>query len=179
VLAFAKSAEAAVTKKAQEVLTETFKLGLGENEAAKALRSSVAAVSKRTGPWSEAYSRLAFRNNVNTAVTAGRFRAAQDPISKTIAPAFIFDAVGDRDTRDNHNAADGLVFDVDAVEWNKLAPPLGHNCRCSIRLMSRPMLRRMQRLEADGTVINSKLPHDARPDPGFRHGGRPDLGRIL
>jgi len=75
----------------------------------------------------------------------------------------------------NHDAADGVILRVDNPEWRRIAPPLGYNCRCQVTLMSTPALRRMGRIGPDGQVIESRVPSGAFPDPGFRHGGRPDL----
>lgn len=175
VIAFAKAAEASVTREAQRIISETFKAGLGENAAGKALLRAVDAVRKRSAEWTDSYARLAFRNNVNTGVTAGRFRQVQDPDVRAVIPAFRFDAVGDSDTRHNHKAADGVVLRVDNPEWRRIAPPLGHNCRCRVSLLSVPMLQRMGRIGPGGTIHEDRVPHDAGPDEGFRHGGRPDL----
>lgn len=175
VVAFAKAAEATVTREAQRVLTESIVKGIGENIAARTIAMSVDAIRKRTAAWTEGYSRMAFRTNVNTAVTAGRFRQVQDPDVRAVIPAFRFSAVGDSDTRPNHKAADGLLMRTDNPEWRKIAPPLGYNCRCHVALVSVPMLQRMGRMSSTGVVNESKVPPGAYPDPGFRHGGRPDL----
>jgi SPP1 gp7 family putative phage head morphogenesis protein len=136
---------------------------------------AVDEVAKQSAPWSEGYARMAFRTNINTAITAGRFRQVQDPDIREVVPAFRYDAVGDRDTRDNHRAANGLIMAVDNPAWGQIAPPLGHNCRCSLSLVSVPMLRRMGRIDRAGRVQSDRVPAGAHPDPGFRHGGRPDL----
>tara|TARA_Y100000310_G_scaffold181796_1_gene181827 strand:+ start:139 stop:1101 length:963 start_codon:yes stop_codon:yes gene_type:complete len=175
VIAFARSAEAAVTHEAQRFVARALREGIPSGEAGKALAMSVDKVRVRSAAWSEGYARMAFRTNVNTAVTAGRFRQAQDPDIKAVIPAFRFDAVGDSDTRDNHGAADGMILKVDNKAWNRLAPPLGYQCRCQVSLVSVPQLRRMGRIDQQGNVSESRVPRGAFPDPGFRHGGRPDL----
>lgn len=175
VVAFARSAEAAVTKRVQALIVQAMREGLGEGEAGMRLTMGVEEVRKRTAAWTESYARMAFRTNLNTAVTAGRFRQAQDQDVRAVVPCFRFDAVGDGDTRDNHRAADGLIFKVDNPIWNKIAPPLGYSCRCSLSYVTLPELRRMGRVGRDGAVREDRLPASARPDAGFRHGGRPDL----
>lgn len=178
VVAFAKSAEDAVTEKAQEVITKALSEGIGEVEAGRELLRELEKVREVTDPWADHYAKMAFRTNLNTATTAGRFKQAADPDVQEITPAFQFDAVGDSDTRDNHAAADGLIFTVGNPVWRKLAPPLGYNCRCQVNLLTRPQLRRMGRLNEDGSVEESTLPAGAGPDEGFRHGGRPDLAGV-
>lgn len=173
-VAFVRSAEASVTREAQDFIARALRQGIPEGEAGRFLAMSVEEVRKRSQAWSEGYARMAFRTNVNTAVTAGRFRQAQDPDIKQVIPAFAFDAVMDSDTRENHAKADTLIFSVDNPVWNKIAPPLGYNCRCQVREVSVPELKRRGRWK-NGAPIESRLPPGAAPDPGFRHGGRPDL----
>ena len=151
---------------------------IGEGDAGQRLSMAVGDVRARTEPWSEGYSRMVFRTNVNTAITAGRFRAAQDPDIKAAVPAFRFDSVGDVDTRHNHNAADGVILSVDSLEWRRIAPPLGYNCRCRVVHVSSIELDAMGKLRDDGSVIDDRVPADAGPDEGFRPGGRPDLFQV-
>ncbi len=174
-IAFARAAEHSVTERVQAVIAQAMREGLGENEAVARIRENVDQVRQDTTAWTEAYARTAFRTNVSTAVTAGRFRQAQDPDVSALVPAFAFDAIGDADTRPNHEAADGAIWSVTNPVWQQLAPPLGFQCRCSVRIVTRPELRRMGRLDENGRVIESPVPAGAFPDPGFRHAGRPDL----
>jgi SPP1 gp7 family putative phage head morphogenesis protein len=159
VMAFVRSAEESVT-----------------SEARLAMR--VDDIRVQSQAWSEGYARMVFRTNINTAISAGRFRQAQDPDIQEVAPAFRFDAVGDGDTRDNHDAADGLIMSVSNPEWRKIAPPLGYNCRCQVVHVTRSELERMGRIRKDGSLIEDKVPSGAFADPGFRHGGRPDLASV-
>lgn len=175
VVAFAHSAEQAVTDRVQSLITQAIREGIPEAEAGTLIRMGVDKVREETAAWTEGYARMAFRTNVNTAVTAGRFRQAQDKDIKAVIPAFRYDTVGDSDTRPNHQAGDGLIFLVDNTVWNRFAPPNGWNCRCSLSLVGLPELRRMGRVGANGSIREDRLPAAARPDAGFRHGGRPDL----
>ncbi len=175
VAAFVRAAEDTVTREAQGFIARALREGIGEGEAGRRLSMSVEQVRELSEPWSEGYARMVYRTNVNTAVTAGRFRTAQDPDIKLAVPAFRFDAVGDGDTRDNHGAADGVILAVDNPAWNRIAPPLGYNCRCQISHVSALELEVSGRLRDDGTVVESVVPRGVFPDEGFRHGGRPDL----
>lgn len=174
VIAFARSAEAVVTQHAQDFIARALRDGLSEMDAGRGLKMAVDQVRERTAAWSEAYSRVAFRNNVNTAVTAGRFRAARYPEIRAVTPAFRFDAVGDGDTRDNHGAADGIIMSVENPEWGRIAPPLGHGCRCTVAAVSVFELEALGKFR-NGRVIDDRVPSGAFPDEGFRHAGRPDL----
>ena len=48
-----------------------------------------------------------------------------------------FLATLDDNVRENHRAADGLIAAPEDPVWNSLSPPLGHNCRCTLRLFHR------------------------------------------
>lgn len=175
VVAFAKSAESAVTEVARDLITKAMREGIPEQQIGKSLKFGVDRIRKETAAWTEGYARMAFRTNLNTAVTAGRFRSTQDPDIELVVPAFRFSAVGDSDTRSNHDAADGVILSVRNQAWRYLAPPLGYNCRCQVDHVTRSELMRLGRIDRNGKVIESKVPSSARPDDGFRHGGRPDL----
>jgi SPP1 gp7 family putative phage head morphogenesis protein len=178
VVGFVRSAEDAVTEKAQQVISRAIEQGSTEVQVGRNLVEQVEAIRELAEPWSEAYARMAFRTNVNTAVTAGRFRQVQDPDVRDLMPAFQFQAISDSDVRHNHAAADGLIFSVANPVWNFLAPPLGYNCRCTIRPVSVMQLRRQGRINEDGTIREDTLPSDAGPDEGFRS-GRGDISTGL
>ena len=171
---FARSAEASVTKAVQKVIVELMRAGSDEVEAGRRIMKAANDARKRSKRWTEAYARTVFRNNVNTAVTAGRFRQTKDPAIKAILPAKQFNAVIDDVTRDNHYAADGLIWSVDNPIWQYMAPPIGHNCRCSVRDVGVPELRRMGRIGPRGVIYQDDLPNAAGPDDGWRPTGRPD-----
>lgn len=173
VIAFAKSAEAAVTQRAHELITSAVKRGIPEREIGRTIAFNVNKIREETEAWTEGYARMAFRTNLNDAVSQGRLRMARDPDVKLAIPAFRYTAVGDSDTRPNHEAADGVILSVDNPAWRTMRPPFGYNCRCQLDLMSRPELRRMGRLDAAGKVIESRIPPGAHPDEGFRPGGGP------
>lgn len=175
VIAFARAAEHTVTQEAQAFIARALRQGISEGEAGRRLALTVNEIRQESAPWSESYARLAFRTNVNTAVTAGRFRQAQDPDIREVVPAFRFDAIGDSDTRDNHEAANGIILRVDNPAWSRIAPPLGFNCRCQVSHVSRFELESLGRIDVRGQVIEDRVPPNAFPDEGFRHGGRPDL----
>jgi len=175
VLAFVRATEQAVAERVQKLLVQAIAEGLAEREAGTLISAGVRWVEKEAADWTEAYSRMVYRTNLNTATTAGRFRQVQDQDVRGVIPALKFHAIGDSDCRANHKAANGLIFRQDNGVWNKIAPPLGYNCRCTVAFVSRFSLMRMGRLNADGSIREDSLPGDAYPDPGFRHGGRPDL----
>ena len=138
-------------------------------------------VEQLTG-WTRAYAHTVVRTNLTTAYAAGRFAQLKDPAVQAIVPALRFVTVQEpydpktgRGTRPNHRAAHGLVAAVDDPVWDKISPPLGYNCRCTVALVTRGMLERMGKLEKNGAVKAAKIPPKAGPDAGFVHAGRPDL----
>ena len=167
-IAFARSAEDAVTERAQKFIASAFEQGAGENDAATILARGVEEVREETAAWSESYARLSFRNNVNTAVSEARVQQALDPDIAKVIPCMRFDSVGDGDTRDNHDAADGMIFRPDNPDWQHMRPPIGHQCRCQWSLVSAPQLRRMGRVAEDGTIREDRVPAGAHPDKGFK-----------
>jgi SPP1 gp7 family putative phage head morphogenesis protein len=174
-IAFARSAEATVTKAVQKAITDMLIKGSDEIEAGRRIMKDANEARKRSRKWTEPYARTVFRNNVNTAVTAGRFRQTKDPAIKAILPAKQFMAVGDVNTRDNHSKANGLIWSVDNAIWAFMSTPIGHGCRCGLRDVSIPELRRMGRVLASGAIKQDKLPAGAGPDKGWRSTGRPDF----
>lgn len=171
VISFAKSAEDAVTQRAKELITQGIREGIPEQEIGRTMAFDVNRIRTETEAWTEGYARMAFRTNLNDAVSRGRLRQAQDPDIKVAVPAFRYTAVGDGDTRSNHEAADGVILSVDNPAWRFMRPPFGFNCRCQLDLMSRPELRRKGLIDEAGKVVESRIPSNAKPDAGFRARG--------
>lgn len=171
VIVFTRSAEDAVTRRAQDLISSAIREGIPEREIGRSIAFNVDRVRVETAAWTEGYARMAFRTNLGASLAEGRLRQARDPDVKKVIPAMMFTTAGDVDTRPNHQAADGVILSVDNTAWRYMAPPFGYNCRCNLELVSLPELRRMGRLDAAGNVIESKIPHNAKPDAGFRAGG--------
>lgn len=174
-IAFAKSAEDAVTEKVHSLIVQAMREGLDESEAVARIRTGVDEVRTVTEGWTRAYAQTAFRTNVATAVTAGKFVQARDPDIAVVIPCMQFATAGDSDVRPNHRAADGIVLRTDNPAWGQIAPPLGYRCRCDVVMVSLPMLRRMGRLQPNGQIQESSVPPEAHRDPGFGGGRQPLL----
>lgn len=123
--ALARSASATLTDQVQLRLAQQVREGVPVHKAASEL---VKLARAHQADWTQSYAQTVYRTNLTTAFTAGRLRQARAPEVRRVAPAFRFDAVGDHDTRKNHNAADGLVAMQEDPVWRKLSPPLGYNC---------------------------------------------------
>ena len=188
-IAFVRAADAAVTSRVQALITEAIREGIEEAGAGRLINMTVNEIGKRTGAWSGSYSRMVFRTNLNTAVTAGKWKQGMDPVINTVMPAVEYLTAGDVDVRGNHEAGDGKIMLRTNPEWRRLAPPNGYSCRCDSRNVGTPELRRLGRLSTtpqtgftrvEGVehlfVREDKPPAGWHPDPNFRKGARPDLG---
>lgn len=96
-----------------------------------------AEVAKLGSPW-----RLntIYRTNLQSAFMAGRYQAMADGADSH--PYWQYVAIMDGRTRPSHAAMNGRVFKVDDPIWNTAYPPNGFNCRCRVRPVSAPTLKR-------------------------------------
>lgn len=139
-----------------------------------------------------------YRTNLQTAYMAGRYK--QQWADRFIEPFWQFVSVLDSKTRPAHAALNGKVFKATDPFWETHYPPLGFNCRCRVRGLSKADMDE-QGLTLDtaqgNTVIKNVVtqgkPHPMAgwrdpktnivhfPDPGFDYNPAksswiPDLG---
>lgn len=167
--AVAYSADRELTARIQKAIADA--LGTG-----RTVDQSVAAIMREAEDFTRAYAETVYRTNAASAYTAGRVRQGMEsPEINEILPAWEFNAVGDADTRENHQAADGLLAAKDDPVWADLLPPIGYNCRCAAREVDAFELEARGLLTLDGKVIRVNPPTlgAAHPDKGFG-GVRPD-----
>jgi SPP1 gp7 family putative phage head morphogenesis protein len=93
-----------------------------------------------------------FRTNLMTAYSVGEWERIEETASD--APYLMYDAVGDKRTRDQHRSWDGLVLRWDDPWWREHYPPNGWNCRCSV----------IQLDEEDLRGLGKAGPDEAPPD---------------
>lgn len=174
--ALARSTDIKVTLRVQEEVARGLREGFGVTGS----RLNIAKILKGLEGYAAAYSETVFRTNAWSSFTAGQFEQAADPDVADVVPAFELIAVGDGDTRPHHEAASGLVAATTDPVWNRFAPPLGYQCRCSINTVDVYTLRRRGLVDASGRVIPYYPPSfsQAHPDPGFGI-GRPGMGLPL
>jgi SPP1 gp7 family putative phage head morphogenesis protein len=165
--ALIRSSKIEITKAVQRAVTKAIVAGESVDDAAKMI--------EKLGPFSRAYAETVYRTNVTTAYTAGRFRQARDPVVADVVKAMRYEAINDSVTRPAHAKLDGLIAAVDDPIWQKIAPPNGYNCRCTVELVSGADLKRKRLIGARGAVLAAKIPSDWNADPGFKNVGRPDL----
>lgn len=158
--ALAHSADIRLTTRIRDELRKAQTRGIA--------RPKTEALIKELGDFTAHYAETVYRTNLNTAYTAGRFAQARDPDVAEAIGAFEFVAVRDADTRPNHLAADGLIASQFDPIWQQYRPPLGYNCRCSLRMVDVEELR--EKGLVSGGMVKLHVPPTfsaAHPDPGF------------
>lgn len=110
-----------------------------------------------------------FATNVQSAMMAGRYKA----MSATTAtrPYWQYLAVMDASTRPDHARLHGRVFRHDDPIWQRIFPPNGFNCRCSVRSLSDRDLKNKGlnfsvEESKNGQIFDDKG-QPIEPDPGF------------
>ena len=170
-----RSADLSITERIRNSIAKSLRLGRPEPTAAEIVR--------QLGDFTTSYARTAYRTNLNTAFTAGRFQQAADPEIAPVMPAFEYLAVRDSDVRrgrvedqgENHLALHGFIASTNSRTWNTYAPPNSWNCRCTLRLVSTfELARRGIIAEVGQSVPEPNVPVEAAINPNFAR-GRPDL----
>lgn len=162
--ALAKSADLNLTERIQKIIAAAMKEGKPVTTASELI--------SRVGDWSYSYADIVYRTNLNTSYHAGQFQIMKSPEVKEILPAFRFVAVGDSDTRPNHLAMDGVVASVDDSIWQRLSPPLGYQCRCTLVTVDAITLKRMG--YDPMRMTKARIPAGAFPD-SFGFGQNPAI----
>lgn len=164
--ACARSMEAAVTRKVQQIIADAMRGGI--------VPDPESAIMAETG-WSRGYATTVYRTNSQTAYSAGVWARAAEPDVMAVIPGFEFVSAHLPTSRPNHEACAGLIAPTDSHLWNRYSPPLGYNCMDSLAEVTVFEAER-QGLIRDGkmlTVLPPGFGLNARADPGFGT-ARPD-----
>ena len=74
------------------------------------------------------------KTNLNTAInssySAAEWIKLQDPVLRSVYPAYRYRTVGDNRVRPEHARLDKLVYAADDPIWQSIWPPNSWNCRC-------------------------------------------------
>jgi SPP1 gp7 family putative phage head morphogenesis protein len=76
-----------------------------------------------------------FQTNVQRAYANGHFEQMRDPAVAIALPYWKYMTAGDNRVRPNHAALDGFVAHNEDTIWNRIYPPNGFNCRCTVVLI--------------------------------------------
>lgn len=107
-----------------------------------------------------------YRNNVQSAYSAGRYAQMTDPDVLRGRPFWMYDALLDNRTSELCRGLNGTILPADHDFWKTRYPPNHHNCRSGVRSLTR------QGAERRGGV--SAAPPVLQPAPGFRSLPGPD-----
>jgi len=130
-----KAANESITKRVKAVLSKALADGTTVQDFERATRRIAAS----TASWSSSYLHTVFRTNLASAYAEGRRIQARNPDLEGFVVGWEYQAVGDKDTRDNHEAANGIIWSVEDDATAKLMKvPRGFQCRCSHRMLTKP-----------------------------------------
>jgi len=169
VFAMARSASLKVTERVQHETAKLISEGKSWGEVENAILDiGRSAAMGDVRDWTRAYAATVYQTNANTAYSTGRFQQAMDPDVQEVMPAVELMGIRDAQTRPNHAAAHGLVAAARDPIWRRFSAPLGFNCRCGVRLVSKYELARRGLIQG-GSVTPYYPPNFAAayPDPGF------------
>lgn len=99
-----------------------------------------------------------FRNNIQTAYSAGRYEQMTDPAVVAVRPYWMFDAVLDSRTTRICASLDGKVYPANHPFWTRSYPPLHSRCRSGVRTMTEQ--------EAGERGVETAIPPDT-PSEGW------------
>lgn len=74
----------------------------------------------------------AFNTAMQRAYSRGRYDQMKEPEVKAVLPVWQYWTVGDNRVRPEHRVLHGFAAHADDPVWNKIYPPNGFNCRCSV-----------------------------------------------
>lgn len=154
-----------------------FKAGIGE--------------AMDASPLGVAHIETVFRNNIQSATSAGQERVINDPLVIDAFPYAVYEGLADTRQRETHNEMmhQGIpingrgsnVYRSDDPIWNIWTPPNGHRCRCgktfiTLRQAARLGIQEAKEWLATGTPPANPWhsPTTLQPDPGFA--SRPAIG---
>jgi SPP1 gp7 family putative phage head morphogenesis protein len=120
-----------------------------------------------TRPW---YIELVFRNHMATAYQVGRYREMTRPAMLEARPFWLYDAIIDERTRNQHEAMNGKAWRAGHAIWLTWYPPNGHGCRCGVRALTQAELVRR------GLSVEEALPSWPSRDGGLAEPMLPDHG---
>ncbi|MDR2055655.1 MAG: phage head morphogenesis protein [Desulfovibrio sp.] len=136
---------------AAQAVKDALKKALEEGTTLEDFKRDIADIINQQG-WRGDRIETIFRNNIQTAYSAGRYAKMQ--AVKKSRPYWQYITVGDDRVRPSHAILNGLVFHADHEFWTENYPPNGHKCRCGVRTLS------ARQVEREGLEVQDKMPGD-------------------
>lgn len=149
--ALARSYSRAVTSRVRERIADLMAMGLSQDRAVRELERQFGTLLH---PWTFAYGETVYRTNLNTAYNAGLMRQTREsPVMRRAFPAYECQGVADADERGNHAPVRGVIADTESPIWGRFSPPLGYNCRHSLRMVPFSELQDRGLVRRNGSVM--------------------------
>ena len=159
----------ALIESIQQILAEI--IAEGQTRAEFRRRVDQAMKSAGVAPLNVFHLETVFQNNVNSAYQAGRMSQMLQADVRRALPWWQYHTAGDNRVRRNHAALLGFIARFDDPVWNRVAPPNGHRCRCSLTALTEAHARRLAKARGiDLDVAGSaRIPRGGGPDKGWSH----------
>jgi SPP1 gp7 family putative phage head morphogenesis protein len=134
---------------------------LQSGETFKEFQNRIADVIQAEG-WKGDRIETIFRNNLQTAYSAGRYAKMQGV--KKARPYWQYITVEDERVRPTCAILHNRVFPADHEFWEQHFPPNGHKCRCTVRTLS------ARQVEQEGLTVETE-----KPGPGVYTDPKTDM----
>jgi SPP1 gp7 family putative phage head morphogenesis protein len=92
-----------------------------------------------------------FRTNIQTAYSAGRYKAQIENADDR--PYWQYIAILDNRVRPEHAAMNGLIFPANDPFWDTHYPPNGFNCRCRVRALNEKQVKGRDVRASEGDMV--------------------------
>ena len=136
--ALARTTDARITNRVQKYIADAMLKGESQEVARQGVLTAFGRdMVKDLGNYANAYAETVYRTNANTSYNEGRMQEAKDPVIAEVIGGFMFDTFLDDEVRPNHRAAHGFIAGTNDSIWQKLQPPLGYNCRCTLNFVDK------------------------------------------
>lgn len=144
----------------QQSLVDALNKGVPLAEFKKLMAGRPEAAGLRPGQLETAY-----RTNIDGAYGAARFASL---VASPAVQNIVYVTAGDEKVRPEHRLLDGVTRPKDDPFWDTHTPPLGFNCRCTLRAA-----------DSDAKVTKADDPRiETPPTAGFGTGGRSFVGYL-
>jgi hypothetical protein len=122
-MTLARTTQDVVVERVRDVLGRAMRGGQSKSAV---LDQILAAGAEHGDDWTRGYAETVYRNNVNTAYTAGLEEEMRKPEVQRVMGAMLYEALLDVDTTPICRAAHGTLAPAGHPVWGERSPPLHH-----------------------------------------------------